>query len=517
MTISYVVLHYMTTQDTVECIEAILHNIKSNDLYETRIVVVDNGSPNNSYDELYDAYKNNENVKLIRSNENLGFAKGNNLGFQYSKYQLKADFIILCNNDTIISQKDFSDVIIRKYEDKKFDILGPDIVTADGFPQNPGKDVDWTFHKLRRFRLKKFVQFLMSFFACFDKYLKMNDEAFLTEKLSEDQLNVHLHGACLIFSPGYIQRFEGLYDKTFLYMEEDILRLRADYYGYLMMYTPELTIFHKEDRAMRAAMPKSILQKRLFYKNLLYSSKIYKKLKKEYSAGRFLRRIIEKTAQKFKGAEYKLDNEIPISYLVGIGLRRAIMLFRGFVKQGFRKHYKIFCGKKVILKNRGKITFHDGVTLQDYVYIDALSSEGVYIGKGSSIGCGSVIRCTGNLKVLGKGFYMGNNSSMADNCFIGATGGVWIGDDVIMGQNVRFHSSNHNFKDRSILIRKQGITAKGIRIGNNCWIGAGSVFCDGITIGDGCVVGTNSVLTKNFPDNCIIAGVPAKIIGTRGC
>ena len=64
MTISYVVLHYMTTQDTVECIEAILHNIKSNDLYETRIVVVDNGSPNNSYDELYDAYKNNENVKL---------------------------------------------------------------------------------------------------------------------------------------------------------------------------------------------------------------------------------------------------------------------------------------------------------------------------------------------------------------------------------------------------------------------------------------------------------------------
>ncbi|MGN0374716.1 MAG: DapH/DapD/GlmU-related protein, partial [Butyrivibrio sp.] len=79
----------------------------------------------------------------------------------------------------------------------------------------------------------------------------------------------------------------------------------------------------------------------------------------------------------------------------------------------------------------------------------------------------------------------------------------------------RFHSSNHNFNDTEILIRKQGVTAKGISIGNNCWIGAGVVFCDGVSIGDGCVIGANSVVTKEFPENCILAGSPARIIGMR--
>ena len=110
---------------------------------------------------------------------------------------------------------------------------------------------------------------------------------------------------------------------------------------------------------------------------------------------------------------------------------------------------------------------------------------------------------------------MGDNTALADHSFVGATGGVWIGDNTICGQNTRFHSSNHNFRDMDELIRKQGITAKGIRLGENCWVGAGAVFLDGASIGNGCVVAANAVITKEFPDNCIIAGVPAKIIGWR--
>lgn len=61
----------------------------------------------------------------------------------------------------------------------------------------------------------------------------------------------------------------------------------------------------------------------------------------------------------------------------------------------------------------------------------------------------------------------------------------------------------------------QGVTHKGIVIGNNCWIGAGAVYLDGAKLGNGCVVGTNSVIMKEFPDNCVIAGIPAKIIKCR--
>ena len=97
----------------------------------------------------------------------------------------------------------------------------------------------------------------------------------------------------------------------------------------------------------------------------------------------------------------------------------------------------------------------------------------------------------------------------------GAAGGIEIGDDVVAGQFIRFHSENHNYNDSTKLIREQGVSHKGIKIGNNCWIGAGVVFLDGAELGDGCVVGANAVVTKKFHDNVVIAGIPAKIVMNR--
>lgn len=65
------------------------------------------------------------------------------------------------------------------------------------------------------------------------------------------------------------------------------------------------------------------------------------------------------------------------------------------------------------------------------------------------------------------------------------------------------------------MIREQGVNRQGITVGNNCWIGAGAVFLDGSSIGDGCIVAANAVVTKKFPDNVIIGGMPEKIIGER--
>lgn len=194
------------------------------------------------------------------------------------------------------------------------------------------------------------------------------------------------------------------------------------------------------------------------------------------------------------------------------------MLCRGQIRKvGLKKAGKImFVGKSVKLKCKSKIDIGTGVTIQDHVTIDALSRRGVHLGNGSSIGTKSIIRCSGNYHNIGVGFYLGNGSSLADNCFVGATGGVYIGDNVIGGQNIRFHSSNHCYDRMDVNIKEQGIVAQGITIYNNCWIGAGVVFCDGISIGSGCVIGADAVVTKSFPDNCVIAGNPAKIIKYRG-
>ena len=229
-----------------------------------------------------------------------------------------------------------------------------------------------------------------------------------------------------------------------------------------------------------------------------------------------LRNIIESFAKKNKGEDYVLDSNIPLGYLLLYAFDRMKMLIRGATRIGFKKKDgKIFIGKKVSMRCKSRIIIGNGTTIMDFVSMDALSVDGITIGDGCSIGRGTIIRCSGNLHNIGKGFHIGKNSSLADNCFVGATGGVYIGDNVIGGQNIRFHSSNHNFAKMDILIKEQGINAKGIKIGNNCWIGAGVVFCDGVTIGDGCVIGANSVITKSFPGNCVIVGNPAKILKMR--
>lgn len=162
-------------------------------------------------------------------------------------------------------------------------------------------------------------------------------------------------------------------------------------------------------------------------------------------------------------------------------------------KIGLKKASKItFIGRSVELKCKNKIKFGIGVTIQDHITIDALSRNGIYLKDGASIGRYSVIRCSDDFHELRCGFYLGNNSSLADNCFVGVTGGVHIGDNVIEGPNIRFHASNHCFNRTDINIKEQGVMVTGIQIGNNCRIGASAVFCDRVSIGNGYVIGAKS-------------------------
>lgn len=214
---------------------------------------------------------------------------------------------------------------------------------------------------------------------------------------------------------------------------------------------------------------------------------------------------------------FNLDPNIGMGYIIQQCWKYGWMMVRGkFFSFGYKNiANNVFIGKKVKVVEKKHLLLGKKTKLQDNVYIDALSQDGVLIGNSVVIGRNTRIECTGGLQSIGKGVRIGNRTTFGSDCIFGAAGGLEIGDDVVAGQFIRFHSENHNYTDLSKLIREQGVSHKGIKIGNNCWIGAGAVFLDGAELGNGCVVGANAVITKKFPDNVVVAGIPATVIATR--
>lgn len=110
---------------------------------------------------------------------------------------------------------------------------------------------------------------------------------------------------------------------------------------------------------------------------------------------------------------------------------------------------------------------------------------------------------------IGEGTIIGRNVTMA------AVKNISLGKKCLLSFNISFYDHDHVFR-LDIPPTDSGLT-KGdpIIIGNECFIGAHSFILKGVHLGNHCVVGANSVVTKSFPDNSIIAGSPARLIGTN--
>lgn len=222
-----------------------------------------------------------------------------------------------------------------------------------------------------------------------------------------------------------------------------------------------------------------------------------------------LKKLLEKLLNAF-GKNYTPDPNIPDALIMSIFSRRLFMFLRGIVKT----RRKIFLGKKVKIYNKSNFKFGVGCTIEEDVFLDCYGTTGVVLGNSSKIGSHSIISTTSHLSKLGVGLKMGNNSSVGSFSYYGSSGGIEIGNDVIMGEYISFHSENHNFSDKNRLIREQGVVSEGIIIGNNIWVGAKVTFIDGCQVGDNSVVAAGAVVKGRFPANVVIGGVPAKILKT---
>lgn len=274
--ISFVILHYETLNDTENCVDSLLKYIDGDRI---SIIIVDNGSSNGKTDCLKEKYKNISQIYFIDSENNLGFAKGNNLGFLYAKTVLNAQLIILSNNDIVYEQKDFIEGLEKYYGLYKFDVAGPKIISlVDNKNQNPVPVLYKDIKSINRRIIKYYILYLLSFINLDTKIQKIFAKEVMefSPKKYED---FQLHGACMIFGENYVNTFDGLYDKTFMYGEESILKHIIKENNMKMNYIKELNVFHKEGASTNAIYGKGKSKRQFYYRWNIHSCKLLKELK----------------------------------------------------------------------------------------------------------------------------------------------------------------------------------------------------------------------------------------------
>ncbi len=108
----------------------------------------------------------------------------------------------------------------------------------------------------------------------------------------------------------------------------------------------------------------------------------------------------------------------------------------------------------------------------------------------------------------GRNTHIGNRVFINAGCKFQDQGGIFIGDDTLIGHNVVIATLNHNMKPQ----RRKNMIPKPVHIGCKVWVGASATICPGVTIGDGAVIAAGAVVTKDVEANTVVGGVPAKFI-----
>lgn len=259
----FLILHFKDAELTKSSVDTLK---KINGIEECKILIVDNGSINNSGEFLQETYAKDKIVEVLLLKENGGFSKGNNHGYRYAKQNFSFDFIVAMNNDVYIYQKNFIDKIYQLYDSDKFNVAGPDIyVPQNSWHSSPLRKSlmtekefrnyynEWVVKKQimqNRMGIKPFVKYCesrMTETLLYKELYKMNRKV-RGQKYDWYRSRVYncvLQGACIIFDYKFVQENNSLFfPETFLYSEEDILTFRCIEHGYKIAYYPELQVYH---------------------------------------------------------------------------------------------------------------------------------------------------------------------------------------------------------------------------------------------------------------------------------
>lgn len=215
--VSIVILNWNQENDTSVCLDSL--KALAYDNYE--VILVDNGSKNGSPDRIKKRFPD---TVLIKNDENLGFAEGNNTGMRYA-LRKGADYIFLLNNDTAVDKDVLNELLRVAESDKSVGVVGA---------------VNYSFDYPDRAVL---VYTSFNWFTGFTKKEKLDDIS--NGVITEPQEAHGVTGSSLLIKREVIEKI-GLLDKRFfIYYEDTDWCMRARRAGYKVMYVPRAGIRHK--------------------------------------------------------------------------------------------------------------------------------------------------------------------------------------------------------------------------------------------------------------------------------
>ncbi|HHS9880251.1 acyltransferase [Klebsiella aerogenes] len=222
--------------------------------------------------------------------------------------------------------------------------------------------------------------------------------------------------------------------------------------------------------------------------------------------------IFNKIKEKLKKNNLELTD-----YIIFIARKGLTPLLRGFFiffLRISRIRFPFFLGKSARILHSNHLTVGRFCYIGDFSYINCLSKHGVVFGDRVTLREFTWLQITSDTSNLGEGINIGSETYIGPRCNLGAAAFLKIGRKCQIGAGVSFIAENHSFDSKSEIF-EQGVTRKGITIGNDCWIGNNVIVLDGVTVGDGVVIGAGAVVTKDIPDFAVVVGNPARILKQR--
>ena len=195
-----------------------------------------------------------------------------------------------------------------------------------------------------------------------------------------------------------------------------------------------------------------------------------------------------------------------------------IWFIRGLFFRLFWRSSKglVLIGPSVKIISGHKLKVGNNFIVEKGAEINCISTEGLQLGNKVTIGSYAMIRPSNIYGgSMGSGLKIGDKSNIGPYCYIGCSGYIEIGNNVMMAPRVSLYAENHNFDSIDLPIKDQGVTTAPIIIEDDCWIAANSVILAGVRIGKGSVIAAGSVVTKDVAPYSIMGGNPAKKLKKR--